>query len=303
MIAGKKGFTLTLKDPMANVYVYSPQHDKEDGDEALDEALLIEDYTRSKEEDDDLGINDMRVDGDYHEKHKTEMAAEMAKGKQLAEAAGGGAAGGGAGEETVVAAVPAVPGKVREENQHVFFDIEIAGAPAGKIVMELRGDVVPRTCDNFAQLCSGAAGFGFADSIFHRIIPDFMCQGGDFTNGDGTGGKSIFGGAEGVFADENFVLKHDGRGILSMANRGPNTNGSQFFLCLRATPHLDGRHVVFGRVVAGIEVLDAMEAQGAQNGSTKAKVALKACGLCEAPVAPGGAAAGEEEEAAKASSA
>ena len=158
---------------------------------------------------------------------------------------------------------------------NIFLDVEAEDESLGRIVIELRTDIVPKTSENFRVLCTGEKGFGFKGSTFHRIIPDFMLQGGDFTNHDGTGGRSIYGSK---FGDENFTLSHTKPGIVSMANAGPNTNGSQFFITTTETAWLDGKHVVFGAVTDGMDVVKRIETLGSPSGQPSKQVYIQDCG-------------------------
>uniref|UniRef100_A0A8D0CFM8 E3 SUMO-protein ligase RanBP2 n=1 Tax=Scleropages formosus TaxID=113540 RepID=A0A8D0CFM8_SCLFO len=163
----------------------------------------------------------------------------------------------------------------RESNPVVYFIITADNQPLGKVTMELFANIVPKTAENFRALCTGEQGFGFLGSVFHRIIPGFMCQGGDITNQDGTGGKSIYGDK---FEDENFDVRHTGPGILSMANRGRDTNSSQFFITLKKTEHLDFKHVAFGFVKDGMDVVKQMGVLGSEGGKPAKKIVIADCG-------------------------
>ncbi|KAK4629340.1 Peptidyl-prolyl cis-trans isomerase H [Fulvia fulva] len=168
------------------------------------------------------------------------------------------------------------------QNPVVFFDVTLGGEPLGRIKMELFADVTPKTAENFRQFCTGETKNhlgrpqGYKGSKFHRVIRDFMLQGGDFLNGDGTGSATIYGTKS--FADENFNLRHDQPGLLSMANSGPNTNGSQFFITCTATPHLNNKHVVFGKVVEGLDVVRKIENVRTTREKPNQDVVIAQCG-------------------------
>ncbi|CAO1421697.1 unnamed protein product [Diamesa hyperborea] len=177
-------------------------------------------------------------------------------------------------EQTVDVTISTKP-EEKKANPQVYFDVKIGNSDVGRIIMILRADVVPKTAENFRSLCTMEQGYGFKGSSFHRIIPEFMLQGGDFTKNNGTGGKSIYGAK---FADENFKLRHTGFGTLSMANSGANTNGSQFFICTTKTDWLDSKHVVFGKVISGADVVKKVEKCGTKAGTPTQKVTIYACG-------------------------
>ena len=202
--------------------------------------------------------------GCYEVKPNIKLATEVAPAKEIAK--------------------PKGPAKHADAvvTSKVYFDIRIGDEDAGRIVMGLYGNDVPKTAENFRCLCTGEKGMGasgkplhFKGSIFHRIIPGFMLQGGDFTKSDGTGGESIYGAK---FADESFKFGHGEAGVLSMANSGPGTNGSQFFITTVPTPHLNGRHVVFGTVLDGMSIVKRLERLGSASGSTKAYIVIRDCG-------------------------
>uniref|UniRef100_A0A8C0VN34 E3 SUMO-protein ligase RanBP2 n=1 Tax=Cyanistes caeruleus TaxID=156563 RepID=A0A8C0VN34_CYACU len=166
-------------------------------------------------------------------------------------------------------------GLSKDTNPVVYFEVSADGEPLGHITMELFANIVPRTAENFRALCTGEKGFGFKNSRFHRIVTDFVCQGGDITKHDGTGGRSIYGTA---FEDENFIVKHTGPGLLSMANKGRDTNNSQFFITLKKAEHLDFKHVVFGFVKDGMDVVKKIESFGSPKGLVNGRIVITDCG-------------------------
>jgi len=171
--------------------------------------------------------------------------------------------------------IPFPLGEPSPDNTRCWMRVSANGEDMGRVTFEVKDDIVPKTARNFEALCTHAKGFGYRGAPFHRVIPQFMAQTGDFTRGDGRGGESIYGPR---FKDENFKLRHDGPGVLAMANAGKNTNGSQFFITYAPTTWLDGKHVVFGQVVSGWDVMKKIEACGTRTGKTMAKLKIAECG-------------------------
>eukprot|EP00929_Paragymnodinium_shiwhaense_P013773 TRINITY_DN121623_c0_g1_i1.p1 TRINITY_DN121623_c0_g1~~TRINITY_DN121623_c0_g1_i1.p1 ORF type:complete len:633 (-),score=122.38 TRINITY_DN121623_c0_g1_i1:56-1954(-) len=242
---------------------------------------ILEIYANAPPEGQQQMFNDMRelVNQQAHERREEARAQEAAQQKaKAAEAAAAEQARVAAEQKAaLLAKVGKRPAPKTTENPLVFFEIAVEGESIGHIEFKLFADLVPKTAENFRALCTGEIhGLkGYYGCVFHRIIPGFMCQGGDFTNGDGTGGKSIYGEK---FYDENLKTKHF-KGCLSMANSGPNSNGSQFFICTEDTPHLNGKHVVFGEVASGYDVVQKMESLGSRSGRTSKKVTVLNCGM------------------------